>query len=121
MYRALPKATCRGTYPRVQCGMKENLAVLPSTATVRRVTVPALNWTIENEPGKKASVAIYAHIASAHSGQLNPTSAQLGLQLYAEYVDEARKSPGSHPNIDLLLNVISSGKTAAIVVETDSS
>jgi hypothetical protein len=98
--------------------MKENLAGLPPTDNVRRVTIPTLGWSIENQPGKKASVAIYSYMATAHSGLLNPVSAQCGLELYGEYVEEARQHPGSHPNIDLLLDVVSNGATATIVVET---
>ena len=41
-----------------------------------------------------------------NSGKLDRTSAQKGLQLFAEHTQDARENTGKHPNIDLLLRVI---------------
>eukprot|EP00967_Tisochrysis_lutea_P110184 scaffold172109_cov22-Tisochrysis_lutea.AAC.1 len=46
--------------------LAENVQKLPSTDSVRRVRLPALNITIDNIPGKKASVAIYSFLAAKH-------------------------------------------------------
>lgn len=67
--------------------------------------------------GKKASVAIYAHLAKAHNGKLNKASAAEGVELYAEKAEEARQHAGSHPNIDLLFRVIAENATYDIVVD----
>jgi len=56
--------------------------------------------------GKKASVAIYHHLAQKYAGSLTPEAAQEGLDLYDEIVADARAHPGSHPNIDILLDAL---------------
>ena len=57
-------------------------------------------------PGKLGSLRVYNALAEEFNGKLNRTSAQKGLQLFAEHVEDARQFPGKHPNIDLLLHVI---------------
>ncbi|KXZ45553.1 hypothetical protein GPECTOR_53g139 [Gonium pectorale] len=54
-----------------------------------------------------------------YGGKLTKEAAQEGLRLYGEVVDidEARRHPGSHPNIDLLLNALKDGKEHEVVVE----
>lgn len=66
--------------------------------------------TIPNEPGKAGSVRLYAALAAKH-GRINVAAAQEGLELFAEHTKAARQHPGSHPNIDRLLQVIASGQT----------
>ncbi|MFM7024696.1 MAG: DUF2322 family protein, partial [Limnohabitans sp.] len=61
--------------------------------------------TIENKPGKAGSVAVYNALAAKH-GSINVAAAQEGLQLFAEHTESARQHPGSHPNIDRLLEII---------------
>jgi len=46
-------------------------------------------------------------------------SFEQGLELYGEYVEEARQQPGSHPNIDLLDRVITEGMSLELLVEVD--
>lgn len=65
--------------------------------------------TIPNEPGKAGSVRLYAALAAKH-GRINVAAAQEGLELFAEHTEAARQHPGSHPNIDRLLQVIASGQ-----------
>ena len=65
--------------------------------------------TIENKPGKAGSLAVYNALAAKH-GSINVAAAQEGLQLFAEHTESARQHPGSHPNIDRLLEVIASGQ-----------
>lgn len=69
--------------------------------------------TIENKPGKAGSLAVYAALAAKH-GSINPAAAEEGLQLFAEHTASARSHPGSHPNIDRLLEVVASGKGLAV-------
>ena len=65
--------------------------------------------TIENKPGK----SVYAALA-AKQGAINVAAAQEGLEMFAEHTDSARAHPGSHPNIDRLLDVIASGTGYAV-------
>ena len=65
--------------------------------------------TIENQPGKAGSLAIYHALAQRH-GRIDEAAAREGLQLFAEHTAAARQHPGSHPNIDRLLAVIDSGQ-----------
>ena len=70
----------------------EILATLP--------TIEHLNEIKILENGKQI------HQIPAAPGKLDRTSAQKGLQLFAEHTEDARQFPGKHPNIDLLLRVI---------------
>jgi len=65
--------------------------------------------TIENQPGKAGSLAVYAALAARHGG-INVAAAQEGLEIFAEHTADARVHPGHHPNIDRLLQVIASGE-----------
>ena len=69
--------------------------------------------TIENQPGKAGSLAVYAALAAKH-GSLSVAAAQEGLTLFAEHTANARAHPGSHPNIDRLLAVIASNEGLAV-------
>lgn len=69
--------------------------------------------TIENKPGKAGSLAVYAALAAKH-GRIDMAAAEEGLQLFAEHTASARSHPGSHPNIDRLLEVIATGKALAV-------
>lgn len=64
---------------------------------------------IPNQPGKAGSLAVYAALAAKH-GSITVAAAEEGLALFAEHTEAARQHPGSHPNIDRLLEVIASGK-----------
>ena len=65
--------------------------------------------TIDNQPGKAGSLAVYNALAARH-GSINVAAAQEGLRLFAEHTESARQHPGSHPNIDRLFEVIASGQ-----------
>ena len=64
---------------------------------------------IENKPGKAGSLAIYNALAAKH-GSIHVAAAEEGLQLFAEHTESARLHPGSHPNIDRLIDVVASGQ-----------
>ncbi|MBF0751396.1 MULTISPECIES: DUF2322 family protein [unclassified Pasteurella] len=57
-------------------------------------------------PGKLGSLRLYYGLAEKFNGKLDRTSAQQGIEWFAEHVEDARQNPGKHPNIDLLFNVI---------------
>lgn len=90
----------------------ENLQQLPPithlAALQLRNAAGAVVATIDNQPGKAGSVAVYAALAARHGG-INVAAAHEGLALYAEHTADARAHPGKHPNIDRLLEVIASG------------
>ena len=57
-------------------------------------------------PGKLGSLRVYNALAEEFNGKLDRTSAQQGIEWFAEHVEDAKQNPGKHPNIDLLLRVI---------------
>ncbi|RZJ10201.1 MAG: DUF2322 family protein [Acidovorax sp.] len=59
--------------------------------------------TIENKPGQKGSLVVYAALAALCGGRITPAAAALGLEWYAEHTADAKAFPGKHPNIDRLL------------------
>lgn len=88
-------------------GLKENVAALPPVNNVTKISLPALGRSIQARahvtkislrctsqlitttqthptqpmPGKMASIAIYAHIASKYSGKLDKVAAQEAISL----------------------------------------
>eukprot|EP00878_Enallax_costatus_P014189 GHUV01014841.1.p1 GENE.GHUV01014841.1~~GHUV01014841.1.p1 ORF type:complete len:133 (+),score=30.54 GHUV01014841.1:105-503(+) len=97
--------------------LKDNVAALPPTDSIAAVTLQPINHTIQNAPGKKASVAIYSYLAFKYGGRLTIEAAEEGLQLYDEVVADAKAHPGSHPNIDILLDVIGNQTQLSIEVQ----
>lgn len=91
----------------------DNLRALPHIAHIAELqlidTDGQLAATIPNAPGKAGSVTVYNALAAKH-GSINAAAAQEGLELFAEHTEDARAHPGSHPNIDRLLQVIATGK-----------
>ena len=100
----------------VVAGLKENLAALPAADGIKQVDIPELGHSIVAGPGKMASVQIYASLADKYGGKLNADAAQDALDIYDEFVEDAKQNPGSHPNIDLLFDVIRDGAEHSIVV-----
>jgi hypothetical protein len=61
---------------------------------------------IPNAEGKRASLVFYAAVAQKSPGAvLDAAAAESLLALYDEVVADAQQHRGSHPNIDLLLDV----------------
>lgn len=94
--------------------LKENLTELPEVDDIKSLVLfegsevtPVTQ--IENRPGKSASLKIYHYLASQF-GSISPKAAEKGLEIYAEYVEEAKGNPGAHPNIDLLFDVIANNR-----------
>ena len=61
--------------------------------------------------GKLGSLRVYNALVQQFNGKLDRTSAQKGLEIFAEHTADAQANPGKHPNIDLLFTVISENKT----------
>jgi hypothetical protein len=87
---------------------KDNLSQLPSIDGVQRIdlvdTAGAVVTTIENQPGKQGSLAVYQYLHQAF-GSLNADASAHGLDIFAEHTADARNRPGAHPNIDRLLDI----------------
>lgn len=87
---------------------KENLGLLPPVQGIARIelvdqanTVVA---TIENQPGKQGSLAVYQYL-SQNFASLDAQAAAHGLSVFAEHTADAKNRPGAHPNVDLLLAI----------------
>ena len=97
----------------------DNLRELPSITHIAQLQLIDADGqvaaTIPNAPGKTGSVTVYNALAVKHGG-INVAAAEEGLQIFAEHTDDAKARPGAHPNIDRLLEVISSGKGYAVKV-----
>lgn len=87
---------------------KDNLQQMPSIDGVQRIDLidekGALVASIENQPGKQGSLAIYQYLKQIF-GKLDASAAEHGLALFAEHTADARNRPGAHPNIDRLMAI----------------
>ena len=92
---------------------KENLQKLPSIDGVQRIDLVdgkgAVVGSIENQPGKQGSLAVYQYLKQAFD-TLDAKAAEHGLAVFGEHTEDARNRPGAHPNIDRLL-AIAAGET----------
>ena len=98
--------------------LKENLTELPEVDDLKSLilfegSMEEPVTRIDNIPGKSASVRIYHYLASQF-GSISPKAAEKGLEIYAEYVQQARENPGEHPNIDLLFDVVANNRYLAV-------
>lgn len=88
---------------------KEILETLPTIEHLTSLNVIDGEIIIHNIPaipGKLGSLRLYNALAEKFNGKLNRTSAQQGVEWFAEHVEDAKTNPGKHPNIDLLFKVI---------------
>ena len=70
--------------------------------------------SIDNIPGKQASVKILYGIACDNNFKISVKQAALGLKLYGDYTQEELDNPGSHPNIKLLIDTIANNYEWAV-------
>lgn len=87
----------------------EILNTLPSIDHLSGLNVKQHGEVIHHIPavqGKLGSLRLYNALAEKFNGKLDRTSAQQGIEWFAEHVEDAKANPGKHPNIDLLFNVI---------------
>lgn len=100
---------------------KENLQQLPAIDGVDRIDLVdadgAVVASIENQPGKQGSVAVYQYLKQVF-GTLDAKAAEHGLLVFAEHTADARERPGAHPNVDRLLAIAAGGAPLAIEVVT---
>lgn len=100
---------------------KDNLALLPSIEGVHRIDLVgpggAVIATIENQPGKQGSLAVYRYLDDVF-GVLDARAAEHGLAVFAEHTADARSRPGAHPNIDRLLAIADGGAPLKVDVIT---
>ena len=66
-------------------------------------------------PGKLGSLRLYNALAEKFNGKLDRTSAQQGIEWFAEHVEDAKLNRGKHPNIDLLFKVVSEELSYSLV------
>lgn len=88
---------------------KEILETLPAIDHLTGLNVvdgETIIHNIPSIPGKLGSLRLYNALAEKFNGKLNRTSAQQGVEWFAEHVEDAKENPGKHPNIDLLFKVI---------------
>lgn len=98
---------------------KDNLQQLPSVDGVQRVDLidsrGGVVATIENQPGKQGSLAVYRYLQQAF-GILDASAAEHGLAVFAEHTADARNRPGAHPNVDRLLEIVAGGAPLGMAV-----
>lgn len=98
---------------------KDNLQQLPPIDGVRRIDLVDAQGdvvaSIENQPGKQGSVAVYQYLKQAF-GTLDAPAAEHGLAVFAEHTADARERPGAHPNVDRLLAIAAGGAPLAIEI-----
>ncbi|HEX7872654.1 MAG TPA: DUF2322 family protein [Sphingobium sp.] len=100
---------------------KDNLQQLPAIDGVERIDLlddtGAVIASIENQPGKQGSLAVY-HYLGQNFGALDAAAAEQGLLIFGEHVPDARNRPGAHPNVDRLLAIAAGGAPLRIEVVT---
>lgn len=88
---------------------KDNMQLLPSIEGIARIDlIDAAGLTvatIENQPGKQGSLAVYQYLQQRF-GVLDAEASTYGLEVFAEHTADAKNRPGAHPNIDRLLEII---------------
>lgn len=91
---------------------KDNLNNLPPVDGIVRIELinsdGAIVSTIENQPGKQGSLAVYQYLHKV-CGNIDTKAAKHGLEVFAEHTADAKNRPGAHPNIDILLEIITNG------------
>jgi hypothetical protein len=98
---------------------KDNLALLPAIDAIDRIDLidqsGAIVATIENQPGKQGSLAVYHYLKQAF-GALDAQAAEHGLSVFAEHTADARQRPGAHPNVDRLIEIAAGASALRINV-----
>lgn len=96
---------------------KDNLQQLPPIDGLARIDLTdaagTIVATIENQPGKQGSLAVYAYLQQMF-GTLDKAAANHGLAVFAEHTADARNRPGAHPNVDRLIAIAEGGEALAI-------
>ncbi|MDC7685177.1 DUF2322 family protein [Asticcacaulis sp. BYS171W] len=98
---------------------RENLQHLPPVTGLARIDLLDATGnviaTIENEPGKQGSLAVYQYLSQCFD-TLDAAAAAHGLDLFAEHTADARNRPGAHPNVDRLIGIVDGGQPMRIYI-----
>ncbi|MGZ8269979.1 MAG: DUF2322 family protein [Methylophilus sp.] len=98
------------------------LLTLDEADHVRRIELYDVNnkpaGVIDNKPGSKGSIKVYHHLYKMY-GAISVDAAVEGLSLYAEHTEDAENSPGKHPNIDRLIDVLDNESPLSIKIISD--
>jgi hypothetical protein len=98
---------------------KDNLQLLPTIEGLARIDLigpeGATVASIENQPGKQGSLAVYQYLQQSFAA-LDGEAAAHGLAVFAEHTEDAKNRPGAHPNIDRLLEIVDGGAPLTIQV-----
>ena len=73
---------------------------------------------IHNKEGSRGSLKIYYHLMK-NFPVLDQTAAAYGIDLFAEYADDARNHPRKHPNIDRLFEIERNNEVFLIRIFSD--
>jgi hypothetical protein len=96
---------------------KDNLQLMPSFENLTRIDMinqsGAVVASIENQPGKQGSLAVYQYLEQSF-GVINADAAAHGLEVFAEHTADAKNRPGAHPNIDRLLEIVDGSNPLSI-------
>lgn len=101
----------------------EILLSLESADHIQRIefhdTSGQLCGKIENKPGTQGSLKVYFHLFKTF-GRISQDAAVEGLALFGEYTEDAESSPGKHPNVDRLFDVLDDDEplTVSIIEKT---
>lgn len=99
--------------------LAQTVAQLPPVDGIARLELAHADGVnvgvIEHKPGKTLSLRIYNYLHQMH-GRIDAAAARGGLQLFGDYVAEARTSPGAHPNIDRLIAIAEGGSPLTVTV-----
>lgn len=98
---------------------KDYLATFPAIEHLAGLEIKnAAGEVIHSIPaieGKLGSLKLYHALFAKFDGKLTASSAQQGLEWFAEHVEDAKQHLGKHPNIDLLFKVIEQDLDLALV------
>ena len=96
---------------------KEALNALPDIDHVIKIKLYDVHGNfvddIENLQGTQGSLKVYFYLYK-NFRKINLEAAQKGLELFSEHTAEAKKHPGSHPNIDRLISIVQTNNTLRI-------
>ena len=96
---------------------KQVLDTLPNVEHIKKINLYDVNDNlvdaIENLQGTQGSLKVYFYLYKNFK-EINLAAAQKGLDLFSEHSAVAKKNPGSHPNIDRLINIIKTNDTLRV-------
>ena len=96
---------------------KQVLDALPDIEHIDKINLYDQNDNlvdvIENMQGSQGSLKVYFYL-NKNFKEINLAAAQKGLDLFSEHTAEAKKNPGSHPNIDRLINILKKNDTLRV-------